>query len=221
MNPSKAVTETGIMRVGSYDDDSGSGEKDRLMGSYEAAYSLPPYATRDLLSKYIPNLDNTKPEETHWQRFAKHVPVLRSLVDTVPKKPGLMEKRTSMLRNQALIAVAAASLNLAVTVWAIVVFPRDSNGVGLFYEGSCRTASAVNSAAHVVLNAISTLFLGAGNYCMQIQVAPSREEMDKAHAKGKTLEIGVPSLKNLWRISGKRVAFWIGLGLIATTLHVL
>ena len=56
---------------------------------------------------------------------------------------------------------------------------------------------------------------------MQILIAPSREEMDIAHRKGKTVEVGVPSIKNLRHISWKRTVAWLSIGLLGTTLHVL
>ncbi|UKZ52632.1 hypothetical protein TrVGV298_006413, partial [Trichoderma virens] len=67
---------------------------------------------------------------------------------------------------------------------------------------------------------ISTFFLGAGNFCMQILVAPSRKEIDKAHSKGISLEIGVPSIKNLPHIRRRRRVLWGLLGLMSSLLHL-
>ena len=79
----------------------------------------------------------------------------------------------------------------------------------------------INSSVHVALNIISSLFLGAGNYCMQILVAPSRAEMDKAHSKGVSLSIGVPNVGNSRYIERKRVLGWVLIGMFAAILHLL
>lgn len=77
-----------------------------------------------------------------------------------------------------------------------------------------------NTAAHVILNLGSTLFLGVGNYSMQVLVAPTRREADKRHEKGKSLDIGIHSFRNLRWIAWKRVIIWAFLGAIATVLHL-
>ncbi|KAH7153761.1 hypothetical protein DER46DRAFT_560533 [Fusarium sp. MPI-SDFR-AT-0072] len=125
-----------------------------------------------------------------------------------------------MLRIQMSVAVLIFALQLGVTIWCIYAFPSDARGTGTFFWGDCSTIRTTDKAAHVALNILSSLFLGVGHYCMQILVAPTREELDSAHRKGKAMEIGVPSLKNLKRIESKRVVTWVVLGAIATLLHV-
>lgn len=70
-------------------------------------------------------------------------------------------------------------------------------------------------------NALGTLLLSGSNYCMQVLCAPTRRELDQAHAQGRWLDIGVPSFRNLWRISPKRVVVWWVLGLSSIPLHLL
>ncbi|CAO2649251.1 Nn.00g066360.m01.CDS01 [Neocucurbitaria sp. VM-36] len=77
-----------------------------------------------------------------------------------------------------------------------------------------------NSEYDTVFRALSTLFLGAGNYCMQVLVAPSRAEVDKAHREGYSLDVGIHSFGNVWRISPKRRAAWFVLGVISTLMHL-
>lgn len=132
-----------------------------------------------------------------------------------------MAKRSAMLMMQMGIAITVLSIVSSVMLWAILSYPPDKRGIGTFYFGNCSGTSTVNTAIHVALNIVSSLFLGAGNYCMQILIAPSREEMDIAHRKGKVMEVGVPSIKNLRHIKWERTAAWLFIGLIATTLHVL
>ncbi|KAG9253452.1 uncharacterized protein F5Z01DRAFT_623591 [Emericellopsis atlantica] len=125
-----------------------------------------------------------------------------------------------MLRVQIIVAAVILGTQLAVTVWAVLAFPPDERGTGTFFWGDCSSIDTTDRAVHVALNIVSSLFLGVGHYCMQILVAPSRQELDSAHRKGKAMEVGVPSLKNLVRIKPKRAVAWVMIGAIATLLHV-
>lgn len=126
-----------------------------------------------------------------------------------------------MLRIQVLLTLTIFVANIALTVWAITSYPPDSQGVGTLSFGNCSTINSINGAVHLALNIVSSLFLGAGNYCMQTLVAPSRQEMDRAHSKGVSLDIGVPNVKNLWYINWGRVITWVLIGMLATMLHLL
>ena len=59
------------------------------------------------------------------------------------------------------------------------------------------------------------------DYCAQLLAAPTRSEVDTAHHNGEWLDIGVPSLRNLWkkRIAGKRKAAWTLLMISSVLLH--
>ena len=126
-----------------------------------------------------------------------------------------------MLRIQVLLALTILVVNIALTVWAITSSPPDYRGMGTLSFGNCSTINTINSAVHLALNIASSLFLGAGNYCMQTLVAPSRQEMDRAHSKGVSLDIGVPNVKNLRYINRGRVITWALIGMLATLLHLL
>jgi hypothetical protein len=56
---------------------------------------------------------------------------------------------------------------------------------------------------------------------MQGLIVPTREEIDIAHDKGKRLDVGVLSLRNLPNINKKRLAFWALLALSSIPLHFL
>lgn len=79
---------------------------------------------------------------------------------------------------------------------------------------------AADGAVHVALNVASTLFLGAGNYCMQVLVAPTREEANRAHKEGVSMEVGIHSFKNVRRISWPKRIVWAVLGVISTVMHL-
>jgi hypothetical protein len=160
-----------------------------------------PYARAKVLCSYIPEAD---PYPTR-----------------APKMRVRMSKRSTMLRIQLALAITVNVANICFTLWAIIVHPPDSRAVGTLSVGNCSTMNSINSGLHVALNILSSLLLSAGNYCMQILVAPSRDEVDRAHAKGDSMDIGVPSVRNLWNIERKRVVAWFILGTVATVLHLL
>jgi hypothetical protein len=89
------------------------------------------------------------------------------------------------------------------------------------YLGNCDTASDLNLKLHVAINILSSLLLGASNFSMQILVAPTREDVDKAHASRRWLDIGVPSFKNLLSIQRSRCVVWVLLALSSGGLHLL
>ena len=68
---------------------------------------------------------------------------------------------------------------------------------GILWEGDCERVRQINVGVHLVINLLSTTMLSSSNYCMQCLSAPTRNEVDKAHAHGIWLDIGVPSLRNL------------------------
>lgn len=74
---------------------------------------------------------------------------------------------------------------------------------------------------HLAINLLSTLLLGASNYTMQCLSAPTRDEINKAHQQRISLDIGIPSIRNLRRISWNRIVLWWLLALSSVSLHFL
>lgn len=166
----------------------------------EPSGELYPFATVKRLSRYIPELD---PESERAQ--------------TLRVK---MSKRSTMLRIQLAVAFAVVVTNFAVLIWALKSYPPDSSGLGTFYFGDCSQVSNANTGLHVALNIISSLFLAAANYCMQILVSPSRLEVLRAHSKGTSLVIGVQNITNLAFIDPQRRYLWLLLGFLSVVLHL-
>jgi hypothetical protein len=125
-----------------------------------------------------------------------------------------------MLMLQAGTAVIFAVVALSLMIMFTVNYAPEGD-VGTFMTGNCLTVGRWNSFWHAVLNVASMLFLGAGNYCMQVLVAPSREEVNKAHREGRSMDIGIHSLGNILRISSKRRITWFILGVVSTSMHLL
>lgn len=97
------------------------------------------------------------------------------------------------------------------------------HGFGDLYQGDCKLVARYNTVVHLGINIVSTLLLGASNYCAQLLVAPTRFEVDRAHEKRDWLDIGVPSFRNLWkrRIARKRKVTWTLLMISSVLLHLI
>jgi hypothetical protein len=141
-------------------------------------------------------------------------------------KPVLANGRAFSGWRFGVIACASSSffvfaVNLSATIWALRSTGVPEDGRGILYNGNCAKIRELNVGVHLMINTLSTVLLSASNYCMQCLSAPTRVEIDQAHAKRQWLDIGVPSVKNLRHISGKRVTLWWLLGLTSLPLHLL
>ena len=121
----------------------------------------------------------------------------------------------------ACIAVVAFVLLLNLILAAVAATKWNPvQGIATAYTGDCGVAARWTTAIHLLINVLSSLLLGASNYTMQRLVAPTRGDIDKAHARKKWLDIGMPSIRNLSSISKGRLALWIMLGLSSAPLHL-
>ena len=118
------------------------------------------------------------------------------------------------------IAALVLIINLILTIWAVAK-TGVQDGLGTLYDGSCKRTASLTFWVHLAINVLSTLLLGASNYSMQCLSSPTRSEIDKAHSKGIWLDIGVPSLRNLRRLSTTRVILWWLLATSSIPLHLL
>lgn len=130
-----------------------------------------------------------------------------------------MSKKGVMLKRQMTAAAVVFLLNLGLLIAAMIKYPPDLQGKGTFLFSDCAFIDMLNGVSHVALNVLSSLFLGAGNYCMQVLVAPTRTEIDVAHGQGVALDVGIPSVKNLWYVQKSKVAGWLVIGAVSTLLH--
>lgn len=88
-------------------------------------------------------------------------------------------------------------------------------------QGSCNRANAITTWLHILINGLSSLLLSASNYTMQTLAAPTRSEVDRAHARGSWMDIGVVSVRNLSKIKWYRTALWIVLAVSSVPIHLL
>jgi hypothetical protein len=127
------------------------------------------------------------------------------------------------------LCATAACLALAINViLAVVAFARgySQNNESAFvtvvlYEGRCSEAKNWSTGLHLLINALGTVILGSSNYCAQFLAAPTREDVDKAHARGSWLDIGVPSVRNIRAVGAKRKTVWAILMVSTIPIHAL
>ncbi|KAF7113944.1 hypothetical protein CNMCM5793_006127 [Aspergillus hiratsukae] len=127
------------------------------------------------------------------------------------------------------IAAAAATVVLVVNLILVIIAitradakNRETSWTSaVVYTGSCSVSKRATIGLHLLINVLSTIVLGASNYCMQWLNAPTREEVDRAHSQGVWLDIGVPSVHNIWAASDKQRAVWFLLLISSTPVHLL
>ncbi|CEF74722.1 unnamed protein product [Fusarium graminearum] len=116
-------------------------------------------------------------------------------------------------------------INLGLTIWSGVSLKdaADSTETSrrIMYEGTCSTTRNINLVIHLIINVFGSILLSASNYGMQCLSTPTRADVDRAHAQGKWVDIGIPSFRNLWKVSLWRVVLWWLLVLSSIPLHLL
>ncbi|KAL4799209.1 hypothetical protein BDV19DRAFT_385460 [Aspergillus venezuelensis] len=111
-------------------------------------------------------------------------------------------------------------LNLTMVLWAYLRHTEPGRSKNVLYEGDCDRTKELSSGIHFLINALSTFLLSASNFAMQCLSAPTRKDVDRAHARKKWLDIGVPSIRNLWRIPRSRLVAWLCLVWTSVSLHL-
>ena len=165
-----------------------------------------------------------------------HDALLPEEYDAHPRNPHSVESTSKDLRaahprwkiGARFCALFGSLVVLVNTIFLVVGegragFPTLSSNDGkrVLYDGQCDTTKRINIGIHLLINVLSTILLGASNYCMQCMSAPTRAEADRVHAKFRWVDIGVPSIRNLRKIRGMRVVLWLLLGFTSLPLHLL
>ncbi|KAL3438223.1 hypothetical protein BDV09DRAFT_192122 [Aspergillus tetrazonus] len=122
-----------------------------------------------------------------------------------------------MLSLASLACVLVLLFNTGLLLWA-VARDRVTEQRGILFEGDCDYVGRLNTGLHLLINAFSTILLGASNYGMRCLCAPTRKDVDRVHRKGGWLNIGVPSPTNLVHVSGRRSVLWLSLLVSSVTL---
>ena len=122
----------------------------------------------------------------------------------------------------ACAAAVTFLINFIFTIWAATRVKNVVDGVGVLQDhAKCAEIKSLNTGAHVLINALSAVMLAGSNFCMQCLSAPTRKQVDRAHRSGRWLDIGVTSVRNLFRVGWRNFGLWLVLGLSSVPLHLL
>jgi hypothetical protein len=97
----------------------------------------------------------------------------------------------------------------------------DKDGIGVLYVGDCAKVERISTILAIPLNIIATVLVATSNYVMQCLSAPSRKDVDEAHAAGSYLNIGISSVHNLLHNLSWKSALWLSLVLTTIPIHLL
>ena len=117
------------------------------------------------------------------------------------------------------LIICITNLTLASIGWSR--YKRTQDGVMILYSGDCDVVRRADTGLHFLINLLSMLLFGVSNMAMQLLVAPTRKEVDKAHGKASWVDIGVPSFRNLRQISRPNCIIWCCLALSSIPIHFL
>ncbi|ENH74955.1 hypothetical protein FOC1_g10002500 [Fusarium oxysporum f. sp. cubense race 1] len=120
--------------------------------------------------------------------------------------------------NTVLLLVFAV-LHLIVLIYGCVR-ARGLNAAWILYQGPCSQSKTINLFLHLLLNVFSTLILASSNYFMQILNAPSRIELDRAHARSGWVNIGAPSMRNFLYLGPLKFTCWLILACSSVPIHL-
>ncbi|KAJ5429070.1 hypothetical protein N7491_006086 [Penicillium cf. griseofulvum] len=137
----------------------------------------------------------------------------------------LLERLRSYEGIQVCATVASVVLGLnfmlAIAAFSIGYSKSDESGFLTvpLYVGSCSTTRKWSIGLHLLINGMGTLILSTSNYCAQFLAAPTRKDIDEAHARGSWLDIGVPSLRNIFNLEKRKQTLWTLLMVSTTPIH--
>ena len=118
------------------------------------------------------------------------------------------------------VALAVMIFNITLAVWASTKYGTE-DGVGTAIEGSCSLVNVWSLIFKLVINILSSILLSVSNYAMQCMSSPSREDLNRAHAKGDWMDIGISGVRNLVRIRRLRAILWLLLACTSIPIHLL
>ena len=118
--------------------------------------------------------------------------------------------------------IAVLIINVIFTLVAVGVSASRYGDKGFgsvaLYRGDCKTTQYSKIGIHLLINILSVTMTATSSYCCTILMAPSRSEVDKAHAKGTWLSIGVASWRNFCNMKRSRQMLW---GLLLLTSMIM
>ncbi|OJJ98412.1 hypothetical protein ASPACDRAFT_122206 [Aspergillus aculeatus ATCC 16872] len=181
--------------------------------------SRPPSAWREQF-RYSSIPDETQGKKGRWADLSSRFKLL-----------GKTEEGSEWIRG-ALICTWITGTILAVNIIMLLVATviayrgqwktnRGQFQMAELYSGQCSRSSHWATGLHVIINVFSTILLGASNYVMQCLGAPSRTDIDRAHAKSRWLDVGTFSFRNFAVMDRRRKILWLLLMVSSTPIHMI
>ena len=158
------------------------------------------FASKTFLSPWFPQVDPSSPRAKTWRTWHS--------------------RREVLLVTCCIISGTVLLLNFTATIVFRVRW-KAAGDWGRIYKGDCTTSQRLSTGLHLLINALSTLLFSSSNLCMQLLVSPTRTEVNEAHKQWRWLDIGVPSVRNLFSIALEKRIVWVILGLSSVPLHFL
>lgn len=117
------------------------------------------------------------------------------------------------------LSLVVLCVNIGIIIWVSLTFIV-KNGIADVYHAPCNRTAWATTLTELLINIFSTLLLAASNNCGQLLLAPNRQEVEKAHQKGKWMHIGVSSFRNVFYIRWQRAGFWLVLSASSMPLQL-
>lgn len=90
----------------------------------------------------------------------------------------------------------------------------------VIFKGDCTSSGRLNLVLNLLVNILSGVVLASSNFFMQVLSSPSREEIDIAHSWLRSLDIGVPSVKNLYYVARFKSFSWLMFLISSVPIHL-
>ena len=124
----------------------------------------------------------------------------------------------------SIIAVTACLVAELIMLACAVAFNKpegNKHGIGVPYTGGCKNVERSATLLAIPINIISTILVATSNYVMQCLSAPTRKDIDRAHAAGSYLNIGISSVHNFLHNVSWKSALWLVLVITTVPIHLL
>lgn len=99
-------------------------------------------------------------------------------------------------------------INVALTIAGACYGNKYNRVLFSMYEGNCKHTKRVATGLHILINILSTTLVATSSYCCQLLMAPTREDVDHAHAHRIWLPIGTFDIKRLSLLPRGRKLNW-------------
>ncbi|KAI0394286.1 hypothetical protein F5Y17DRAFT_264289 [Xylariaceae sp. FL0594] len=120
----------------------------------------------------------------------------------------------------ALLALLVLIATIVCLILVVLQTKAFSKQLAIF-SGDCSKARRMNIGLHAVVNVSAVVLLAGANYIFQILMSPTREEVAEAHDRKRWLDIGVPSIRNFFHVSGFRAVTGTMILVVAIGIQVI